>query len=69
MELAGIFGWDIDFALDIRRTTASKSYTKEKVVEGEVVGLVAVKIMAAVFKKAICCALDDERHFDEMVEQ
>ncbi len=37
MELAGIFGWDIDFALDIRKNDSFKILYQEKVVEGEVI--------------------------------
>ncbi|WP_217540266.1 peptidoglycan DD-metalloendopeptidase family protein [Vibrio metschnikovii] len=38
MELAGIFGWDIDFALDIRSGDHFRLLFEEKIVEGEVVG-------------------------------
>ncbi|MDA9556769.1 peptidoglycan DD-metalloendopeptidase family protein [Vibrio sp.] len=38
MELAGIYGWDIDFALDIRENDRFEILYQEKVVEGEVVG-------------------------------
>ncbi|MDC0612384.1 peptidoglycan DD-metalloendopeptidase family protein [Vibrio sp.] len=38
MQLAGIFGWDVDFALDIRKGDNFKLLYQEKVVEGEVVG-------------------------------
>ncbi|PMH41210.1 peptidase M23 [Vibrio sp. 10N.286.49.B3] len=48
MELAGIFGWDIDFALDIRKNDSFKILYQEQVVEGEVVG--RGKIIAAIFK-------------------
>jgi len=48
MELAGIFGWDIDFALDIRKNDSFQVLYQEKVVEGEVVG--RGKIIAAIFK-------------------
>ncbi|MFA0085140.1 peptidase M23 [Vibrio sp. 10N.286.49.C2] len=48
MELAGIFGWDIDFALDIRSGDHFELLYQEKVVEGEVIG--RGKIIAAVFK-------------------
>jgi murein DD-endopeptidase MepM/ murein hydrolase activator NlpD len=37
MELAGIFGWDIDFALDIRFGDSFKLLYQEKIFEGEVV--------------------------------
>ncbi|MGY5614864.1 peptidoglycan DD-metalloendopeptidase family protein [Vibrio brasiliensis] len=68
MELAGIFGWDIDFALDIRSSDNFKILYQEKVVEGEVIG--RGKIIAAVFTnqgdtfKAI---LDDKtgNYYDE----
>jgi murein DD-endopeptidase MepM/ murein hydrolase activator NlpD len=68
MELAGIFGWDIDFALDIRKNDSFEILYQEKVVEGEVVG--RGKIMAAIFTnqgdtfKAI---LDDKsgNYYDE----
>lgn len=68
MEIAGIFGWDIDFALDIRSGDSFKILYQEKVVEGEVVG--RGKIIAAIFSnqgdtfKAI---LDDKtgNYYDE----
>jgi len=68
MELAGIFGWDIDFALDIRSGDNFKVLYEEKVVEGEVTG--RGKIIAAIFTnqgdtfKAI---LDDKtgNYYDE----
>ncbi|MCW4445168.1 peptidoglycan DD-metalloendopeptidase family protein [Vibrio splendidus] len=68
MELAGIFGWDIDFALDIRKNDSFKILYQEKVVEGEVVG--RGKIMAAVFKNqgdSFTAVLDDKsgNYFDE----
>lgn len=47
MELAGIFGWDIDFALDIRKGDHFEILYQERVVEGEVVG--RGKIIAAIF--------------------
>ncbi|MDN3681484.1 peptidoglycan DD-metalloendopeptidase family protein [Vibrio tapetis subsp. quintayensis] len=47
MELAGIFGWDIDFALDIRAGDAFQVLYEEKVVEGEKVG--RGNIIAAIF--------------------
>lgn len=47
MQLAGIFGWDIDFALDIREGDSFKLLYQEKVVEGEVVD--RGDIIAAVF--------------------
>lgn len=68
MELAGIFGWDIDFALDIRSGDSFKILYQEKIVEGEVVD--RGQIIAAIFTnqndtfKAI---LDDKtgNYFDE----
>ncbi|MEI8634239.1 peptidoglycan DD-metalloendopeptidase family protein [Vibrio sp. PP-XX7] len=68
MELAGIFGWDIDFALDIRKGDHFNLLYQEKVVEGEVVG--KGNIIAATFSnqgtmfKAI---FDDqsENYYDE----
>ncbi|ENM6582786.1 peptidoglycan DD-metalloendopeptidase family protein [Vibrio alginolyticus] len=48
MELAGIFGWDIDFALDIRKNDNFRVLYQEEVVEGEVIG--RGKIIAAIFK-------------------
>lgn len=48
MELAGIFGWDIDFALDIRKSDSFRVLYQEEVVEGEVIG--RGKIIAAIFK-------------------
>ncbi|EOX4453515.1 peptidoglycan DD-metalloendopeptidase family protein [Vibrio alginolyticus] len=48
IELAGIFGWDIDFALDIRKNDSFRVLYQEEVVEGEVIG--RGKIIAAIFK-------------------
>ena len=47
MELAGIFGWDIYFALDISKGDHFEILYQERVVEGEVVG--RGKIIAAIF--------------------
>lgn len=47
MELAGIFGWDIDFALDLRAGDRFRLLYQEIVVEGEVIG--HDKIIAATF--------------------
>ena len=47
MELAGIFGWDIDFAHDIRKGDSFKILYQEKIVEGEVIG--RGQIIAAIF--------------------
>src|SRR5690606_2815953 len=47
MELAGIFGWDIDFALDIREKDSFRVLYQEQVVEGEVIG--RGRIIAAIF--------------------
>ncbi len=47
MELAGIFGWDIDFALDLRSGDSFKILFEEKFLEGEHIG--AGQILAAEF--------------------
>ncbi|ASA56307.1 peptidoglycan DD-metalloendopeptidase family protein [Vibrio gazogenes] len=47
MALAGIFGWDIDFALDIRKGDTFSLLYLEEVVEGEIVG--KGNIIAATF--------------------
>lgn len=47
MELAGIFGWDIDFALDIRAGDSFSVLFEEKLVEGEPIG--RGDILAATF--------------------
>mgnify|MGYP000601199948 CR=1 FL=1 len=47
MELAGIYSWDIDFALDIRKGDNFRILYQEKVVEGEVIG--RGKIIASIF--------------------
>jgi len=61
MELAGIFGWDIDFALDIRSGDTFKLLYQEKIVEGEVIG--RGNIIAASFINQgtnFTAVLDDE---------
>ncbi|PMK04506.1 peptidoglycan DD-metalloendopeptidase family protein [Vibrio sp. 10N.261.55.A7] len=68
MELAGIFGWDIDFALDIRSGDQFKMLYQEQVVEGEVIG--RGKIIAAIFSNqgdTFTAILDDKTgsYFDE----
>ena len=68
MELAGIFGWDIDFALDIRKGDNFKILYEEKVVEGQVIG--RGKIIAAVFTNqgdTFTAVLDDVtgHYYDE----
>ena len=68
MELAGIFGWDIDFALDIRKNDTFRVLYQEEVVEGEVIG--RGKIIAAVFKNqgdTFTAILDEKsgKYFDE----
>ncbi len=68
MELAGIFGWDIDFALDIRQNDTFRVLYQEKVVEGEVIG--RGKIIAAVFKNqgdTFTAILDEktDKYYDE----
>ncbi|WP_283131391.1 peptidoglycan DD-metalloendopeptidase family protein [Enterovibrio norvegicus] len=47
MELAGLFGWDIDFALDIRQGDAFSVLFEEQLVEGEIIG--RGNILAATF--------------------
>ncbi|MDD1784223.1 peptidoglycan DD-metalloendopeptidase family protein [Enterovibrio sp. ZSDZ35] len=47
MELAGIFGWDIDFALDIRQGDKFSVLFEEQLVEGELIG--RGNILAATF--------------------
>lgn len=47
MELAGIFGWDIDFALDIRKGDRFKILYEEKFLDGKKIGL--GNILAAEF--------------------
>lgn len=68
MELAGIFGWDIDFALDIRSGDSFKILYQEKIVEGEVVE--RGQIIAAVFTNqgdTLKAILDDKtgNYYDE----
>lgn len=68
MALAGIFGWDIDFALDIRKGDNFKLLYQEKVVEGEVVG--KGNIIAAQFTNqgtTFTAILDDRtgNYYDE----
>jgi murein DD-endopeptidase MepM/ murein hydrolase activator NlpD len=68
MELAGIFGWDIDFALDIRSGDSFKMLYQEKVVEGEIIG--RGKILAAIFNnqgEKFTAILDDKtgNYYDE----
>lgn len=68
MELAGIFGWDIDFALDIRKNDSFRVLYQEEVVEGEVIG--RGKIIAAIFKNqgdTFTAILDEKsgNYFDE----
>lgn len=47
MELAGIFGWDVDFALDIRSGDQFRLVFEEKFLEGEPIGV--GNILAAEF--------------------
>ncbi|AUI86868.1 peptidase M23 [Vibrio azureus] len=68
MELAGIFGWDIDFALDIRKDDSFRVLYQEEVVEGEVIG--RGKIIAAEFHNQgdkFTAILDEKsgKYFDE----
>ncbi|MBF8999252.1 MULTISPECIES: peptidoglycan DD-metalloendopeptidase family protein [Vibrio] len=68
MQLAGIFGWDIDFALDIRSGDHFQLLYQEKVVEGEV--MERGDIIAATFTnqgKTFTAIRDDEsgNYYDE----
>ncbi|WED22418.1 peptidoglycan DD-metalloendopeptidase family protein [Vibrio sp. JC009] len=68
MELAGIFGWDIDFALDIRSGDSFRVLYEEKIVEGEMIG--RGRIIAAIFTNqgdTFKAVLDDktENYYDE----
>ncbi|MHA2813009.1 peptidoglycan DD-metalloendopeptidase family protein [Vibrio campbellii] len=68
MELAGIFGWDIDFALDIRKNDTFRVLYQEEVVEGEVIG--RGKIIAAIFHNqgdTFTAILDEKsgKYYDE----
>ncbi|CAM2848812.1 peptidoglycan DD-metalloendopeptidase family protein [Vibrio rarus] len=68
MSVAGIFGWDIDFALDIRPNDSFKLLFEEKIVEGEFVGY--GRILAAQFTNqgdSFTAILDDEsgNYYDE----
>lgn len=68
MELAGIFGWDIDFALDIRAGDRFRVLYEERVVEGEMIG--RGRIIAAVFTNqgdTFRAVLDDNsgNYYDE----
>lgn len=68
MELAGIFGWDIDFSLDIRAGDSFRVLYEEKVVEGEKMG--RGRIIAAIFSnqgETFKAILDDNtgNYYDE----
>ncbi|EDP58631.1 peptidoglycan DD-metalloendopeptidase family protein [Vibrio sp. AND4] len=68
MELAGMFGWDIDFALDIRKNDSFRVLYQEEVVEGEVIG--RGKIIAAIFNNqgdTFTAILDEKsgKYYDE----
>lgn len=68
MELAGIFGWDIDFSLDIRAGDSFRVLYEEKVVEGEKMG--RGRIIAAIFSnqgETFKAILDDntDNYYDE----
>ncbi|WED26133.1 peptidoglycan DD-metalloendopeptidase family protein [Vibrio sp. DW001] len=68
MELAGIFGWDIDFSLDIRSGDSFRVLYEEKVVEGEKMG--RGRIIAAIFSnqgETFKAILDDNtsNYYDE----
>ncbi|KQB04004.1 peptidase M23 [Vibrio metoecus] len=68
MELAGLFGWDIDFALDIREGDQFKLLYQENIVEGAVIG--RGNIIAATFTNqgsTFTAILDDNtgNYYDE----
>ncbi|MFC1234549.1 peptidoglycan DD-metalloendopeptidase family protein [Vibrio sp. F74] len=68
MELAGIFGWDIDFSLDIRSGDSFRVLYEEKMVEGEKMG--RGRIIAAIFSnqgETFKAILDDNtgNYYDE----
>lgn len=68
MSVAGIFGWDIDFALDIRPQDSFKLLYEEKIVEGEIVD--QGRILAAQFSnqgQTFKAILDEEsgNYYDE----
>ncbi len=68
IEIAKIFGWDIDFALDIRKGDQFKVLYQEELLEGEVIG--RGKIMAAIFTnqgQTFKAVFDDhsENYYDE----
>ncbi|CAM2897527.1 peptidoglycan DD-metalloendopeptidase family protein [Vibrio mytili] len=68
MELAVMFGWDIDFALDIRKNDSFRVLYQEQVVEGDVIG--RGKIIAAIFKnqgETFTAILDEKtgKYYDE----
>lgn len=61
IELANLFGWDIDFALDIRQGDEFKLLYQEKIVEGSVIG--RGSIIAAIFTNqgtSFTAILDDK---------
>ncbi|KEY90488.1 metalloprotease [Candidatus Photodesmus katoptron] len=61
MEIAEIFGWDIDFSLDIRIGDQFKVLYQEQVVEGEIIG--RGKIVTAIFTnqgRTFTAILDDK---------
>lgn len=68
MAIAGMFGWDIDFALDIRQQDSFKVLYQDMIVEGEVVG--KGKILAATFTNqgdTFTAILDEDsdQYFDQ----
>lgn len=61
MELAGIYSWDIDFALDIRQGDYFQLLYQQEVIEGEATG--RGKIIAATFRnqnETFTAILDDK---------
>ncbi|MGF1738236.1 peptidoglycan DD-metalloendopeptidase family protein [Photobacterium satsumensis] len=67
MEIAGIFGWDIDFALDIRSGDTFSVLFEERLVEGEPIG--RGNILAATFTNLgqtfTAIRSEDGKYYDE----
>lgn len=67
MEVATIFGWDIDFALDIHRGDSFSVLYEERLIEGEVIG--KGNILAATFTnqgdRFIAIRTESGQYFDE----
>ncbi|MBY5948659.1 peptidoglycan DD-metalloendopeptidase family protein [Photobacterium rosenbergii] len=67
MEIAGIFGWDIDFALDIRAGDSFSVLFEERLVEGEPIG--RGNVLAATFTNLgqtfTAIRSEDGKYYDE----